>query len=148
MLTEIISELSAVKRRFIYYFPLFLQCGSIFTMKKIYFLSTCSSCKRIMRDLGTALDVFEKIDIKLRTLTFNEIDQMRDIAGSYEAIFSKRAIKYKALKDESLQESDYRKLIHDEYTFLKRPLCIVDEQIFIGNRPQNILALKVHLTKG
>ena len=91
---------------------------------------------------------FEKVDIKLRSLSFSEIDQMRDLAGSYEAVFSKRAIKYKALKDQSLQESDYRKLIHDEYTFLKRPVFIVDEQIFIGNRPENILTLKAYFTKG
>lgn len=117
-------------------------------MKKIYFLSTCSTCTRIMKDLGPPLAEFEKIDIKLGSLSFSEIDQMRDLAGSYEAVFSKRAIKYKAFKDQSLQESDYRKLIHDDYTFLKRPVFIVDEQIFIGNRPENILALKDYLTKG
>ena len=117
-------------------------------MKKIYFLSTCSTCTRIIKDLGLPLTEFEKVDIKLRSLSFSEIDQMPDLAGSYEAVFSKRAIKYKALKDQSLQESDYRKLIHDDYTFLKRPVFIVDEQIFIGNRPENILALKAYLTKG
>ena len=117
-------------------------------MKKIYYLSTCSTCKRIMRDLGTAINEFEKIDIKLQTLTLSEIDQMRNLAGSYEAFFSKRALKYKALKDKSLQESDYRELIHDDYTFLKRPVFIVDVQIFIGNRPANIRAFKAHLTKG
>ena len=101
-----------------------------------------------MKDLGLPLTEFQKVDIKLRSLSFSEIDQMRDLAGSYEAVFSKRAIKYKALKDQSLQESDYRKLIHDEYTFLKRPVFIVDEQIFIGNRPENILTLKAYFTKG
>ncbi len=101
-----------------------------------------------MKDAGPFLAEFEKIDIKLRSLSFSEIDQMRDLAGSYEAVFSKRAIKYKAIKDQSLQESDYRKLIHDEYTFLKRPVFIVDGQIFIGSRPENILALKAFLTKG
>ncbi len=98
-----------------------------------------------MKDLDTALDGFEKIDIKLQSLTYDEIDQMRDLAGSYQAFFSKRAVKYKALKDQTLQESDYRKLIQEEYTFLKRPVFIFDGQIFIGNSPANILALKVHL---
>ena len=101
-----------------------------------------------MKDLGLPLTEFEKVDIKLRSLSFSEIDQMRDLAGSYEAVFSKRAIKYKAFKDQSLQESDYRKLIHDDYTFLKRPVFIVDEQIFIGNRLENILTLKAYFTKG
>ena len=117
-------------------------------MKKIYFLSTCSTCIRIMKDLDKDLHEFEKIDIKLQSLTFDEIDQMRDLAGSYESFFSKRAVKYKALKDQRLQESDYRKLIQEEYTFLKRPVFIVDGQIFIGNSPANILALKVHLDMG
>ena len=101
-----------------------------------------------MRDLGTAIDLFQKIDIKFRNLSFSEIDQMRDLAGSYEAVFSKRALKYKVLEDKFLQESDYRELIHDEYTFLKRPVFIVNLQIFIGNSPANIRALKAHLTKG
>ena len=67
-------------------------------MKKIYFLGTCSTCIRIMKDLDAALDGFEKIDIKLQSLTFDEIDQMCDLAGSYGAFFSKRAMKYKAVK--------------------------------------------------
>ena len=121
---------------------------TVFTMKKIYFLGTCSTCIRIMKDLDTALDGFEKIDIKLQSLTFGEIDQIRNLSGSYEAFFSKRAVKYKALKDKSLQESDYRKLIQEESTFLTRPVFIVDGQIFIGNSPTNILALKVHLGRG
>jgi len=114
-------------------------------MKKIYFLGTCSTCIRIIKDLDAALDGFEKIDIKLQSLTFDEIDQMCDLAGSYEALFSKRAMKYKALKDQTLQEFDYRKLIQEEYTFLKRPVFIFDRLIFIGNSPTNILALKEHL---
>ena len=121
---------------------------TVFTMKKIYFLGTCSTCIRIIKDLDAALDGFEKIDIKLQSLTFDEIDQMCDLAGSYGAFFSKRAMKYKAVKDKSLQESDYRKLIQEEYTFLKRPVFIVDGQIFIGNSPASILALKVHLGRG
>ena len=72
-------------------------------MKKIYFLGTCSTCIRIIKDLDAALDGFEKIDIKLQSLTFDEIDQMCDLAGSYGAFFSKRAMKYKALKDQTLQ---------------------------------------------
>tara|TARA_X000001036_G_scaffold339331_1_gene318426 strand:- start:2497 stop:2802 length:306 start_codon:yes stop_codon:yes gene_type:complete len=100
-----------------------------------------------MKDLDTALDGFDKIDIKLRALTLGEIDQMYDLAGSYEAIFSKRSMKYKALKDKSLQESDYRELIQQEYTFLKRPVFIVDGQIFIGNSPANILSLKAYLAR-
>ena len=66
------------------------------------------------------------------------------MAGSYEALFSRRAMKYKSmgLKDKNLSEQDYRQLILDEYTFLKRPVIIVDDQIFVGNAKKEVEAAK------
>ena len=60
---------------------------------------------------------------------------MISLAGSAEALFSKRARKYKelGLKDKNLNEADIRQLIIDEYTFLKRPVLVLDNEIFIGN---------------
>ena len=68
-------------------------------------------------------------------MTAAQVDQMIALAGSAESLFSKRARKYKelGLKDKSLSEADIRQLIIDEYTFLKRPVLVLDEQIFIGN---------------
>lgn len=68
---------------------------------------------------------------------------MAALAGSYEALFSRRAIKYKSmgLKDKPLSESDYKQLILEEDTFLKRPVFIVGKQIFIGNSKNTIQAL-------
>ena len=43
-------------------------------------------------------------------------------------------------------ENDYRKLIQEEYTFLKRPVFIVDNQIFIGNSKKVIEALHNQLS--
>ncbi|MEM9930847.1 MAG: ArsC/Spx/MgsR family protein, partial [Bacteroidota bacterium] len=58
--------------------------------------------------------------------------------------FSRHARKYRSqgLNKQELKEEDYRRLILEEYTFLKRPVTIVGEQIFIGNRPQTVEALK------
>lgn len=69
---------------------------------------------------------------------------MKKMAGSYEAIFSRRALKYKelGLKDKNLTEKDYRNFILDEYTFLKRPVVIIKDKIFIGNEKKNVAALK------
>ncbi|WP_323756042.1 arsenate reductase family protein [Roseivirga sp.] len=102
-------------------------------MKKVYYLSTCSTCKRIMDDLN--LSDFEKQDIKTNAITANQLDDMKEMSGTYESLFSRKAMKFRSmgLNEITLEEKDYRKYILEEYTFLKRPVFIVDGQIFVGN---------------
>lgn len=109
---------------------------------KVYYLSTCTTCKRIMSELP--LEGFEKQDIKSVPISGPQLAEMKKLAGSYEALFSRTAMKYKALglKDKNLKEDDYKHYILQEYTFLKRPVFIVDNQIFIGNSKKNVAALK------
>jgi len=111
-------------------------------MKYIYFLSTCSTCKRIIKELGID-DSFELQDIKANKISVEQIEQMKKMSGSYESLFNRRALKYKSmgLKDKSLSEDDYKKLLIEEYTFLKRPVIIINEKIFIGNSKKNVEAV-------
>lgn len=111
-------------------------------MKKVYYLSTCSTCSRIMKELEIG-DDFVKQDIKSEPITPEQIDEMKEMAGSYEALFSRVAMKYKAwgLKEKNLGEEDYRNYILEEYTFLKRPVFIVDGKVFIGNSKKNVAAV-------
>ena len=64
-----------------------------------------------------------------------QLEQMATLAGSYEALFSKSAQKYKemGLKGQLLTEQDYQKLILQHYTFLKRPVFILGSDIYVGN---------------
>ncbi|WP_416865491.1 MAG: arsenate reductase family protein [Imperialibacter sp.] len=112
-------------------------------MKKVYHLSSCSTCQRIIKELGIG-DEFEYQDIKKEAITPAQIDDMKAMAGSYEALFSRVAMKYKALglKDKQLSEQDYRNYILEEYTFLKRPVFLIDGKIFVGNSPKNVTAVK------
>ncbi|MCP4122696.1 MAG: hypothetical protein GY751_13160 [Bacteroidetes bacterium] len=117
-------------------------------MRKVYHLGSCSTCIRIIRDLG--LDKgFELQDIKKEPMTAEQVDHLAKMAGSYESLFSRRAMKYKSmgLKDLKLDEEDYRKFILKEYTFLKRPVTILDDKIFVGNSPKITSALSQALTK-
>jgi arsenate reductase (glutaredoxin) len=111
---------------------------------KLYYLSTCSTCKRIIKELGVSTDNFEMQDIKTQKITVGQLDEMKALAGSYEALFSRRSQQYAAmgLKNKTLSEQDYRDLILQEYTFLKRPVAIVGKEIFIGNSKENIAALQ------
>jgi len=83
-------------------------------------------------------------DIKFEKISPDQLEEMKKMAGSYEALFSRRAMKYKewGLKDKKLTEKDYRQYILDEYTFLKRPVVIINDKIFIGSEKKNVEALK------
>jgi arsenate reductase (glutaredoxin) len=113
-------------------------------MKKMYWLSTCSTCQAIIKDSGVDKKGVELQDIKTQKITAAQLAEIKKMAGSYEALFSRRALKYKelGLKEKKLEEKDYRKLILEEYTFLKRPVTIINNAIFVGNEKKTVQALK------
>lgn len=110
-------------------------------MKKIYYLKTCDTCKRIMRSLP--LEGFEFQEIKSEPITEQQLNELKDLAGSYEALFSRRAKKYRemGLKDSNLQEADYKQYILSDYTFLQRPVVVANGQVFIGSGKKTLEAL-------
>jgi arsenate reductase (glutaredoxin) len=116
-------------------------------MKKIYYLSSCSTCSRIIDELGLKNKKFEFQDIKTEKITASQLAEMKEMAGSYEALFSRVALKYRALglNEKKLTEEDYKKYILEEYTFLKRPVIIVKDKIFIGNSKNAVAAAKAAL---
>ena len=109
-------------------------------MHKIYHLSTCNTCQRIIAALDSSL--FELQDIKTQPITPDQIDFLREKLGSYEALFSRRARKYRSLglAGQALSEADYRRLILEEYTFLKRPVIVIGDQVFAGNSKKTLEA--------
>ena len=111
-------------------------------MKKVYFLQTCDTCRRILKEVNT--DGFERQEIKGNPVNISQLEEMFSLSNSYEALFNKRAKLYKSmdLKNQVLTEADYRQFILDNYTFLKRPVFIIDDEIFIGNSQKVIEKLK------
>lgn len=110
-------------------------------MRKIYHLATCDTCKRIIKELNNG-EGFELQNIKEEKITTAQVEEMAAKTGSYEALFSKRARKYKSmgLKEKNLTEQDFKKLILEEYTFLKRPVIFIDDEIFVGNAKKVVAA--------
>ena len=81
-----------------------------------------------------AKDVMPKyIDIRQNPLTESVLEEMHQLAGSYEALFSKKAQLYKekGLKNQNLTEADYKKYLLEHYTFLSRPVFIISNEIYI-----------------
>ncbi len=116
---------------------------------KLYHLATCSTCKRIIKELGDKAKSFVMQDIKTNKISPAQLDEMKVLAGTYEALFSRRSQQYaiRGLKDKTLSEQDYRDLILEEYTFLKRPVAIVGKEVFIGNSAEAIAALQIKLAQ-
>jgi BirA family biotin operon repressor/biotin-[acetyl-CoA-carboxylase] ligase len=58
-----------------------------------------------------------------------------------------RALRELGLNEKTLSEKEYKKYILKEYTFLKRPVLIFNDQIFIGNAPKVVASAKAFLKK-
>ncbi|RZJ76473.1 MAG: hypothetical protein EOO45_02150 [Flavobacterium sp.] len=116
-------------------------------MKKIYYLKTCDTCRRILKSLPN-IDSFILQDIKKEPITPQQLEEMHALAGSYKALFSRKATLYKerGLKDVQLGEEDYKNLILEHYTFLSRPVIIANDTIFIGNNAKTVEAAIAHLS--
>ena len=107
-------------------------------MKKIYYLKTCDTCRRILKEMDTTGYIFQ--EIKTEPVTVKQLDKLYELTKSYAVLFSKRAKKYKQmdLKNQILTEKDYRQLILDEYTFLKRPVIVNEAEVYVGNTKKRV----------
>ena len=120
--------------------------SQITTMKTIFYLKTCDTCRRILKALPDT-EGFKLQDIKSEPVTAAQLEEMHRLSGSYEALFSRRATLYKqrGLKDKQLTEADYKDLILEHYTFLSRPVIVDGDAIFIGNSKAVTEAAIAHL---
>lgn len=115
-------------------------------MRKIYHLATCKTCKRIIGELNNG-EGLELQNIKEEKITTRQLEAMKKMAGSYEALFSRRSRQYRplGLHEKELTEQDYKKYILQEYSFLKRPVVIIDDEIFVGNAKKAVEGAKEKL---
>lgn len=108
-------------------------------MKKLFYLSNCSTCKRIIKGWDLPQEVILK-DIKTQPLNLSDLKELHQRSGSYQALFSRRAKLFheRQLGAEDLDESRYKALLLEHYTFLKRPVLIWEDKIYIGSSKATI----------
>ena len=116
------------------------------TVKRIYHLSTCDTNKAILKEVKPGLEV-ELVDIKENNIKAKELDYAAKQLGSYEALFSRKAMKYRSmgLNNRVLTEAEIRKLILEEYTFLKRPVSIINGKVTAGITKDAIEQMKKNI---
>ena len=117
-------------------------------MKQIYHLGNCGTCQKIIGQINS-LEGVEMTNIKEENISASALDALKEKVGSYEALFSKRAMKFRAwgLHEMNLTEKDYRKYLLEEYTFLKRPFMINGDEVFIGNAKKDVDAALASFNK-
>jgi arsenate reductase len=111
-------------------------------MDKIYYLASCDTCRKIIKNLPKSAEL-EFQDIRQNPMTEPQLEELHQMSGSYEALFSKKAQLYKSmdLKNKNLTEADYKKYLLEHYTFLSRPVFIIKGKVYVGNSQPNIHAV-------
>ena len=117
-------------------------------MNKLYYLSSCSTCKRIIKQ-WSLIKTIDLIDIKITPLNEKDLKELYKITYSYESLFNKRAqmLKKLNLNINLLNENDFKKLLLSHYSFLKRPVLLINRKIFAGNSKKNIEEAEIELIK-
>lgn len=110
-------------------------------MHLFYYLGSCDTCKRIMKTLNLTNDI-KQIDVKKNPLTAEQLEVLYKFSESYEALMNKRAQKLKEIDKSSLDEAKIKALLLSHYTFLKRPVLLYQDKLYIGNAKATIVAAK------
>lgn len=113
-------------------------------MHLFYYLSSCDSCKKIMKTLALSDDITQ-IDIKKNPLTAEQLEVLYQLSGSYEALLNKRAQKLREIDKSTLDEAKIKSLLLSHYTFLKRPVLLYQNKLYVGNAKATIAAAKAAL---
>ena len=112
-------------------------------MNYFLYLSSCDTCKRIIAELPLTQDV-EMIDIKKNPITQNQLTDLHRANGSYVELINKRAqlFKKRQIDTQNISEETAKKLLLDHYTFLKRPILVYQNRVFIGNSKATVAEAK------
>ena len=117
-------------------------------MNKLYYLSSCSTCKRIIKQWSLNESI-NRVDLKKNPLDEKQLNELFEITYSYEALFNKRAqlLKKLNLNFNILKENDFKKLLLTHYSFLKRPVLLLNNNIYIGNSQKTVEEAEIELCK-
>lgn len=111
------------------------------------YLDSCNTCQRILKELDLP-ETVKLQNTKENPATIDQIEFLKNQSGSYESLFNRRAQLYRGrnLHEQTLTESDYKDLLLDHYTFLKRPILIYNNNAYVGNSKKTVAAAQKALS--
>jgi arsenate reductase len=110
----------------------------------VYWLPHCSTCQKAvayLQEKGVPIRSFR--DLKAQPLERAEVEDLARKVGGAEALFSKRAMKYRSmgLHEQTLDDDDYLRLMAEEYTFVTRPVIVRGDRATAGFSAKRVDAL-------
>jgi arsenate reductase (glutaredoxin) len=110
----------------------------------VYWLPHCSTCRKAvgwLEERGVPVRSFR--DLKAEPLSRAEVEALAERAGGAGALFSRRAMKYRAmgLHERTLTDDDLLRLMAEEYTFVTRPVVVRGDRAVAGFAPRRLEAL-------
>ncbi|WP_194851791.1 arsenate reductase family protein [Nonlabens antarcticus] len=105
------------------------------------YLESCTTCQRILKELSLP-DSVRLQNTKEHPVSLEQVEFLKEQSGSYESLFNRRAQLYRSrnLHEKELSENDYKELLLEHYTFLKRPVLIFNGTAYIGNSKKVVAA--------
>ena len=116
----------------------------------VWYLSTCSTCSRILNYLDLNQTNTKLIDIKANPLTEIQLQAMKNAVGTYKALINGRSIQFRTLdkKVRDLSEAEAKNLLLEHYAFLKRPVVLIGHDYFVGNANRTVNEIKSRISHG
>ena len=110
----------------------------------VYWLPYCSTCQKAVAHLeakGVPIRAFR--NLKEEPLSQAEVRELAAKVGGVEALFSRRAMKYRAmgLHEREVSEDEMVRLMAEEYTFVTRPVIVRGERATAGFSAKRVDAL-------
>ena len=96
-------------------------------LEQFYWLPHCSTCQKAEAFLKAAgIPIRQYHDVKTQQVDRETLTHLSEALGGVENLFSKRALKYRAmgLHERTLSDEEMLDLMHEEYTFIKRPVVV------------------------
>lgn len=89
----------------------------------------------------------KQIDIKKTPLNEAMLELLYKHSGSYAALLNTRAQKLRGVDQKTLTEKQIKTLLLEHYSYLKRPVLLFNQEIFVGNAAATIQAAKEALNE-
>jgi arsenate reductase len=110
----------------------------------VFWLPYCTTCQKAVDYLHQKeVRIGSFRDLKEQPLTEPEVRELARKVGGVDKLFSKRAMKYRALglHERELSEDEMVKLMREEYTFVTRPVIVKGEHATAGFSAKRVDAL-------
>ena len=110
----------------------------------VYWLPYCTTCQKAVEHLrGHGVEIRSFRDLKAAPLGETEVRDLAAKVGGPDALFSRRAMKYRqrGLHEQQLSDDDLVRLMAEEYTFITRPVIVRGDRATAGFSAKRIREL-------